>query len=196
MVESTVVACNRRLRKWIEPSKTRACGCNRDRLSAIERLEFICNDLEVLLEKALSASQELLSPSIRTLLGQTFETEFLDLEYVYGKSGTCTAFLLRKILEKAAFIALSKKGAGGELNEGNGHIKGLDLLLDLAAKEQVKGHPIIMPKTRKAIHGIKFLGDSAAHNPLVIVDMHEITPQLPYITTALKEIGISIQELS
>ncbi len=44
-------------------------------------------------------------------------------------------------------------------------------------------------KTAKEIQGIKFLGDTSAHNPLTEVDMKTIIPQMPYIITAYKELA-------
>lgn len=166
-----------------------------EKLEIIKSLELSCNDLEVYLEGGLSDSNDLFSPSLQALLGKSFEIEFRDLKWNYDKSGTCTAFLLRKIIEKAAYIALSKSGKGDDVVDSNGKTKGLQTLLDMATKEKVNGHPLLMPKTNNSIKGIKFLGDSAAHNPLVIVDMHEIVPQLPFISMALKELGQSISEI-
>jgi hypothetical protein len=37
-----------------------------------------------------------------------FEADFKDLEHAYGNSGTCTAFMLRKILEKAVYLVFAK----------------------------------------------------------------------------------------
>jgi len=44
-------------------------------------------------------------------------------------------------------------------------------------------------KTANEIKGLKFLGDTAAHNPLVGVDMASIIPQMPFIITAYKELA-------
>jgi hypothetical protein len=120
-----------------------------------------------------------------------FKTEFQDLQYVFGNSGTCTAFLLRKILEKAVFLALLRNGVDErDLKEPrSGKYFGLEALLNIAAVTKVRGIPILLPRTIKMIQGIKFLGDVAAHNYLVNVDIGDITPQLPFITTALKELA-------
>jgi hypothetical protein len=47
----------------------------------------------------------------------------------------------------------------------------------------------LIPKTANEIKGLKFLGDTAAHNPLVSVDMKTIVPQMPYIITAFEELA-------
>jgi hypothetical protein len=123
--------------------------------------------------------------------GKNFENDFKDFTFVYNQSGTCTAFLLRKILEKAIFLTLIKNDVGeSKLKDSStGKYLGLDALLNLASIVKVKGMPILSPRTLKKIQGIKFLGDVAAHNYLVNVDPEEITPQLPFITTALKELS-------
>jgi hypothetical protein len=120
-----------------------------------------------------------------------FKKEFQDLQYVFGNSGTCTAFLFRKILEKAVFLALVRnKVDERDLREpSSGKYFGLGALLNVAAVTKVRGVPILLPRTIKMIQGIKFLGDVAAHNYLINVDMEDITPQLPFITTALKELA-------
>lgn len=166
----------------------------KERITAIKGMEIYCNDLEVYLEEGLSDSQDLFSPALQALLGKAFEVEYCDLRLVYNKSGTCTAFLLRKMLEKAAFIALSKAGKHAELVDLQGRSKGMDALLDMASKEKVGHYSILSPKTYKMIQGAKYLGDSAAHNPIAVVDMHEIIPQLPFVTMALKEMGRAINE--
>jgi hypothetical protein len=170
-------------------------GQQRNRLEAIKSLELNCNDLEVYIEDGLHDANDIFSPSMQALLGKQFDVEFGDLRIVFNRSGTCTAFLLRKILEKAAYIALSKKGKGADIVDSEGNSKGLKILIDMCTKEKVNNHPILFPRTMKLIQGIKFLGDSAAHNPLIIVDMHEIVPQLPFISTGLKEIARSISEM-
>lgn len=123
-------------------------------------------------------------------LGKSFETEFADLRLVYGKSGTCSAFVFRKLLEKAIFIALVKNGAKeNKLMDPSGRYLGLVNLLALATKVKHKSMPILSPKVYEKIQGVKFLGDSAAHNYLINVTMEDIVPQLPYVTLALKEIA-------
>jgi hypothetical protein len=123
-------------------------------------------------------------------LGKDFKTEFEDLHRVYGLSGTCTAFLLRKILEKATFLALVKTGTPEKkLKDSSGNYVGLEALLNIASTIKIKGIPVISPKTVKKVLGIKFLGDVSAHNYLVNVATEDLVPQLPFITIALREIS-------
>ena len=48
----------------------------------------------------IALTTDVLPDELVTTLGKDFEIEILDLRRNYGQSGTCTAFLLRKILEK------------------------------------------------------------------------------------------------
>ena len=62
-------------------------------------------------------------------------------------------------------------------------------MINIAAKEKIGGTPFLTSSTAKEIGGVKFLGDTSAHNPLVNVDMKTIIPQMPYIITAYKELA-------
>ena len=53
-------------------------------------------------------ADQLFSDKLLSKLNPSFESEIQDLNVVFGKSGTCTAFLLRKILEKLIFLAFAK----------------------------------------------------------------------------------------
>jgi len=46
-----------------------------------------------------------------------------------------------------------------------------------------------MSRTGREIKRIKFLGDTAAHNPLTNVEMNTIIPQMPFIITAFEELA-------
>jgi hypothetical protein len=122
-------------------------------------------------------------------LGKDFTTEISDLKLNYGVSGTCTAFLLRKILEKLIFIAFFKNNLTNKLKDENGNFVGLKTMINLATTNSVQGKPFLMPKTANEIEGIKFLGDASAHNPLTNVDMETIIPQMPFIITAYEELS-------
>ncbi|TRZ64628.1 MAG: hypothetical protein D4Q79_01180 [Spirochaetia bacterium] len=124
-------------------------------------------------------------------LGKSFEQEVADLYLNFGRSGNCTAFLLRKILEKLIYIAFAKNGMESKLEDKAflGRLVGLDAMIDTAAREKLGGIPFLLPKTAQEIHGIKFLGDTSAHNPLTDVDMRTILPQMPFIITAYKELA-------
>jgi hypothetical protein len=101
--------------------------------------------------------------------------------------------MIRKILEKATFLALVKNGVSErELKHSSGKYMGLESLLERASKTKVKGLPILSPKTFSNLKGIKFLWDASAHNYLVNVEIDDLIPQLPYITVGLKEISTHI----
>jgi len=125
-------------------------------------------------------------------LEKDFVTEISDLKLNYGVSGTCTAFLLRKILEKLIFIAFFKNNLSNKLKDKNGDFVGLKTMINLATTNNVQGKPFLMPKTAKEIESIKFLGDTSAHNPLIDVDMETIDQVMPYIITAYKELSKSL----
>lgn len=146
-------------------------------------------DAESRIGGAAILPQRLFSDKLVKALGKDFKTELLDLNLNYGTSGTCTAFLLRKILEKLIFLTFAKNGLSDQLKDDKGDFVGLKAMLDLATQNKVRGRPLLMPKTKKEIEGIKFLGDTSAHNPLTNVEMKTIIPQLPYITTAYEELS-------
>ena len=141
--------------------------------------------------KELEIEKKLFSESLIKKLKRNFRIELNDLHYNFGKSGTCTAFLLRKILEKLIYITFAKNGKEELLEDKNrpGGLKGLQDMIGIAAREKIQGIPFLMTKTAGAIKGAKFLGDTAAHNPLINVDMKEILPQMPYIIIAYKELA-------
>jgi hypothetical protein len=142
-------------------------------------------------KRVQSIEEQLFSHDLVSKFGKPFDTELHDLHHNFGVSGNCTAFLLRKILEKAIFLTFAKKGIGSKLEDksGNGRLLGLEAMVDAAAREKVEGIPFLLPKTAQEIKGIKFLGDVSAHNPLVKVDMETIIPQMPFIITSYKELA-------
>lgn len=142
--------------------------------------------------KAIVLSDEVLPDKLIDTLGTSFENEVHDLRMNYGHSGTCTAFLLRKILEKLIFVTFAKSGLGHQLEDLNHSRVGLGTMIQRAVDLKVNGKPFLMPKTGKAINGIKFLGDTSAHNPLTNVDMKTIIPQMPFIVTAYEELAAQL----
>jgi hypothetical protein len=123
-------------------------------------------------------------------LGKNFEIEIADLLHNFSKSGNCSAFLLRKILEKLIYITFAKHGLESKLEDKNspGRIIGLEAMINASAQEKIGGIPLLTSATAQAIRGVKFLGDASAHNPLTNVDMKTIIPQMPFIITAYKEL--------
>ncbi len=142
-------------------------------------------------KKVERIEDQLFSDDLINKLGKAFKIELDDLRSNFGLSGNCTAFLLRKILEKAIYLTFAKNGIEIKLEDKNGHgrLVGLEAMLDTAAREKVGGIPFILPKTAQEIKGIKFLGDISAHNPLINVDVETILPQMPFIITAYKELA-------
>ncbi|MFA6969457.1 MAG: hypothetical protein WC217_02565 [Candidatus Paceibacterota bacterium] len=183
---------------------TRGVNCSADTLNkALNRNDFLLSRRHkgaglVYIQKkpAISrvvdtATTELFDESLVRSLGRAFEQEVADLHLNFGKSGTCTAFLLRKVLEKLIYIGFARQGVKEKLDDGSGtgRLVGLEAMIDIASKEKVAGIPFLTPHTAKEVKGIKFLGDVSAHNPLANVDMKDVIPQMPYITTAYKELA-------
>jgi len=142
-------------------------------------------------KKIIAIEEELFSDKLIKRLGSDFSVEINDLKHNFGISGNCTAFLLRKILEKLIYIAFSKNSIETKLEDKSklSGLVGLETMINLASSEKIHGVPFLMPKTAKEIKGIKFLGDVSAHNPLTNVDMKTIIPQMPYIITAYEELS-------
>ena len=135
--------------------------------------------------------EQLFSDHLTKKLRKNFGREVEELYGNFGKNGDCTAFLLRKILEKLLIIVFAKNGRDHLLEDKArpGGWKGLKDMIDSASREKLNGVPLLTPKTAKEIKGIKFLGDTAAHNPLVGVDMNTILPQMPFVITAYEELA-------
>ena len=141
--------------------------------------------------KGITLTADVLPDDLLATLAKDFDTEIHDLHLNYGNSGTCTAFLLRKILEKLIFLAFAKNGLESKLEDKakSGGLVSLNTMLNLAVAHKIHGKPFLMAKTAKEIEGIKFLGDTSAHNPLVNVSMKTIVPVMPFIVTAYSELS-------
>jgi hypothetical protein len=142
-------------------------------------------------KKIVELREELFSPDLKKRLEPICKQEMEELDDVFGKHGNCTAFLLRKILEKLLIITFAKKGKEYLLEDPArpGGWKGLEAMIEIAAREKHSGVPFLTGKTAKETKGTKFLGDTAAHNPKVSVAMETIVPQMPYIITAYEELA-------
>src|SRR5208337_2065970 len=114
-----------------------------------------------------------------------------ELRDVFGRHGNCSAFLLRKILEKLIIIVFAKNGKEQLLEDSArpGGWKGLKEMIEIAAREKHKGVPFLTGKTANETKGLKFLGDTAAHNPKVSVPMNSIAPQMPFMIIAYEELA-------
>ena len=141
--------------------------------------------------KVLELEEELFSGQLAKSLSKDFGAELRELRHNFGENGNCTAFLLRKILEKLIIIVFGKNAKAKLLEDKNrpGGWTGLKDMIEIAAREKLNGVPFLVPKTASEIKGIKFLGDTAAHNPLVSVDSTTILPQMPYVITAYEELA-------
>lgn len=135
--------------------------------------------------------RDLFSNGLLRKMEKDFRQELKELKPNFGSNGNCTAFLLRKTLEKLIIIVLSKNGRGTLLQDKArpGGWAGLKTLIEVAAREKVNGVPFLTAKTADEIKGVKFLGDTAAHNPLVGVDSRTILPQMPFVITAYEELA-------
>lgn len=152
------------------------------------------NDVVRLLAKGRRVAQiehELFSPELTSVLRKNFSKELFELNGVFGVFGNSTAFLLRKILEKLLIIVFRRTGRGALIEDRSrsGEVVGLETMLEVAMRERVNGGPLLSGKTGSAVKGAKFLGDTAAHNPLADVDTEDILPQMPYIVMAYKELA-------
>jgi hypothetical protein len=134
---------------------------------------------------------QLFSDDLIGKLKKPLERELGELHENFGRNGDCTAFLLRKMLEKLIIIVLSKENRETLLEDVTrpGRFKGLKDMIEICAQQKVNGLPFLTHKTAQEIKGLKFLGDTAAHNPLVNVDMSTIVPQMPFMITAYKELA-------
>jgi hypothetical protein len=135
--------------------------------------------------------ERLFSDQLQQKLKRDFAVELEELHDNFGRNGNCTAFLLRKILEKLLIIVFGKLDRSSLVEDANrpGGWKGLKDLLDVATRERVAGIPLLTGKTANEIRGIKFLGDTAAHNPLISVNVGTIIPQMPFLITAYEELA-------
>lgn len=140
--------------------------------------------------KIFIVEEQLFSYGLIKKLEKDFNIEISDLRHNFGLSGNCTAFLLRKILEKLIYITFSRNGIGTKLENKikPDRLVGLEAMIDLCVSEKIKGVPFLMSKTAKEIRQVKFLGDVSAHDPLTNVDIKTIIPQVPYIITAYEEL--------
>lgn len=144
--------------------------------------------------KIIEIEHELFSKDLSAKLEKDFGRELEELRSNFGKYGNATAFLLRKILEKLIIKAFLKQQKGHLLEEKGrpGGWKGLKDMIEIASQEKNHGVPFLQNRTANEIKGIKFLGDTAAHNPMVSVDMTSIIPQMPFIITAYEELAESL----
>ena len=141
--------------------------------------------------RVLEVEAQLFSDALVKALARNFSTELAELQANFGRHGNATAFLLRKILEKLLIIVFGKLGRASAIEDKSrpGGWRGLQEMVDVASREKVSGLPVLTGRTASELRGVKFLGDTAAHNPLVDVEMPTIVPQMPFLITALGELS-------
>jgi hypothetical protein len=141
--------------------------------------------------RVVEMEAQLFSDTLMKALTRDFSTELAELQTNFGRHGNATAFLLRKVLEKLLIIVFGKLGRTSAIEDKSrpGGWRGLQEIVDIASREKVNGLPILTGRTATELRGIKFLGDTAAHNPLVNVEMPTILPQMPFLITAFGELS-------
>ena len=140
-------------------------------------------------ESEIKELNNILSDLTAKKLGERFQQDIKELNVAFTYDcGTSAAFILRKILEKIIFYVLSTNGRGDLIKNSEGTILGLEALINLCGGEKIKEIPILLPRTAKELLGMKFLGDSAAHNYLANIEVKDINHQLSYWTIAIKEL--------
>lgn len=125
-------------------------------------------------------------------LGKRFNMELSQAQtsYMY-ECGDSLAFLLRKILEKAIYLSFATNGKLDRIKDpNNSHYFGLEKLIDICTTEKGgDGTPFLIPKTAKELRGIKFLGDTSAHDFLYNVKVSDIKTELPIFKVSLGQLA-------
>ena len=140
-------------------------------------------------EKKVTEINEILSEITKKKLGERFQQDIKELNISFNYDcGNSAAFLLRKILEKTIFHVFSTNNKISLLKDKQKNFFGLEKMIEVCSREKIKGINILLPKTAKQLLGIKFLGDSAAHDYLANVELIDINPQLSYWVMAIKQL--------
>ncbi len=128
------------------------------------------------------------------LLGKEFLVEMRELKIASQNCSNCTAFLMRKILEKLLFIILSKSDKYKKIKKYKEEHKLPQLtdLINLAQSAEINKRHIIQPNTLRKIEPSKFFGDNAAHNYLTSVSFEDLKSEAPYWRMAIKELAKNI----
>lgn len=144
--------------------------------------------------RVIDVEHSLFAAGLESKLQRNFSKELHELRGTFGRYGNSSAFLLRKILEKLLIICFRKVGKGLLIEDASkpGRLIGLESMIELAMRERVNAAPMLSGKTGSQIKGAKFLGDTAAHNPMVDVDTEDILPQMPYVVMAYKELALHL----
>lgn len=126
-------------------------------------------------------------------LGDNFKKEISELKIALENQPNCSAFLMRKILEKASFIVLSRSDHNQKIthykSKNGGELPQLNSLLNWLKQAEIKNLHVATPRNVKRIEGSKFLGDTSAHNYLTYVSFEEIKLEMPYWRILIKELA-------
>src|SRR5260370_12389517 len=90
--------------------------------------------------KVREIEEHLFSSQLMSRLERDFSRELAELHDNFGKNGNCTAFLLRKILEKLLIIVFTKNGRVHLLEDRNrpGGWLGLQEIIATAARDKLR----------------------------------------------------------
>ena len=99
-------------------------------------------------KKVREIEEDLFSPTLMKYLRKDFGRELEELYDNFGKNGNCTAFLLRKILEKLIIIVFGKSGKAKLLEDKTkpGGWIGLKDMIETAARGKTARGPLPDPK--------------------------------------------------
>ncbi len=129
---------------------------------------------------------------ISSCLGDSFKKEMQELKIVMNNCSNCTAFLMRKILEKLLFIVISKSDRKEDikkLKEKEERLPNLTKLLNLSKNAEINNMHIISPKNINNLEGSKFLGDVASHDYLTDVSFEDIKQEISVWRISIKELS-------
>ena len=128
---------------------------------------------------------------ISSILRPSLEREIFELKIAFIHQPDCTAFLLRKILEKLLFIILSKSNKKQKIVESKKKDKlpNLTELLNLAKSAEIENVHILSPKNIVKLNGSKFLGDVSAHDYLTNVSFEDIKQEISVWRISIKELA-------
>ncbi len=103
--------------------------------------------------QVIEIEHSLFANELELKMQKNFSQELGELRDVFGKHGNCSAFLLRKILEKLLVITFRKCGKGALIEDVRkpGGLIGLTAMVDLATRERVDSAPILTGKTGSEI---------------------------------------------
>lgn len=128
---------------------------------------------------------------ISKLLGQKFKKEIEELKIALKYQPNCTAFLMRKILEKLLFIIICKSNKKPEIDSirsRQDRLPNLTELLNISKTAEINNQHILTPKNIKKLGGSKFLGDTSAHDYLTSVSFEDIQNEISIWRISIKEL--------